>query len=137
MNRLPRLSWGCLAALAGTGVAALLVVAVLPLWIAGQLAGVLADHWPPVSYPLGALGELWAVIRHPASNIAPQVPTVGFWVLLLLELAAAIHLAVWIIRRGARHRARPWSPPDATGKPAPAFGDAVDDIAARDSRVPA
>jgi hypothetical protein len=132
-----RVPCGCLAALAGGAVLVVLVIGVLPLWIAGQLAGLLADHWPPVSYPLGALAELWAVLRHPTSDIGPQVPTAGFWVFLLLELGGAIRLAVWIVRRGARRRARPWVPPDATGKPAPAFGDAIDDIAARDSRIPA
>jgi hypothetical protein len=130
-------SAGCIAGIAGAAGGALLTVGVFPLWVAGEVAGVLADHWPPVSYPLGALGELWAVIRHPGSDIAPQVPTVGFWVCLLLEFAGAVRLAVIIVRRGASRRARPWTPPGPTGQPAPAFADALDDIAVHERTVPA
>lgn len=77
----------------------LLAAVLLVIWVAGQVAGVLADHWPPVSYPLGALGELGAVLTHPRSAIAPEVPTAGFWLYFGAELVVLVTGSAKLARR--------------------------------------
>jgi hypothetical protein len=124
--------------LIGLSFLALLVLAavLLVIWVAGQVAGVLADHWPPVSYPLGALGELGAVLTHPRSAIGPQVPTAGFWLYLAAELgiltAAGVRLGRWRRRSSAR-----WTAPTVLSGGVRHEGDrflhAYDQIARRDA----
>ena len=119
--------------------AAVLAALLLLIWIAGQAAGLLADHWPPVSYPVGAVGELVAILTHPRSAIGTGVPTAGFWLYLALEVAAIIAGARWRRRRRARAQAQPWTPTTVLqgggANPQPdAFLHAYDQIAARDAR---
>jgi hypothetical protein len=106
-------------------------VALMLIWLPGQLAGLLADHWPPVSYPIGALGELWALFAHPTA-IGPGVPAVGFWVYLLLEMAGLAALAIRTVRSTLRHRLSPWTPPAPASRPDAPFGAALDAVAARE-----
>lgn len=126
--------WLLVASLLGLLVfAAVLLV----IWVAGQVAGVLADHWPPVSYPLGALGELAAVLTHPRSAIAPQVPTAGFWLYLAVELGMLIALVVKAARRRRWGRSQRWTVPAVLAGGARQDGDrflaVYDQIALRDA----
>jgi hypothetical protein len=117
----------------------LLVLAaiLLVIWVAGQVAGVLADHWPPVSYPLGAVGELGAVLTHPRSAIGPKVPTAGFWLYLGAELGILIAVVVKVARRRRRMRPGRWTTPTVVTGGAQRGGDrflhAYDQIALRDA----
>jgi hypothetical protein len=107
------------------------------IWVAGQVAGLLADHWPPVSYPLGALSELGAVLTHPRSAIGPQVPTAGFWLYLGAELGVLITAAVKVVRRRRRMRPTRWTAPTVLTGGARQDGDrflhAYDQIALHDA----
>jgi hypothetical protein len=103
------------------------------------VAGSLADRWPPVSYPVGAFGELVAILTHPRSAIGAGVPTAGFWLYLVLEVAAIVAGARWRRRRRAQGQAQTWRPPTVIqgggANPQPdAFLQAYDQIAARDAR---
>jgi hypothetical protein len=118
--------------------AAALVALLLLIWVAGQVAGSLADRWPPVSYPVGAFGELVAILTHPRSAIGAGVPTTGFWLYLVLEVAAIVAGARWRRRRRTTAQAQTWRPATvlqggATPQP-DAFLHAYDQIAARDAR---
>ena len=125
--------------LIGIGVVFLLLLAVvlLLIWIAGQVAGVLADHWPPVSYPLGALGELGAVLTHPRSGIAADVPTAGFWLYLSAELGMLIAVVLKVARRRWWGRSSRWTAATVVSGGARQGGDrflaAYDQIALRDA----
>jgi hypothetical protein len=107
------------------------------IWVAGQLAGVLADHWPPVSYPVGALGELAAVLTHPRGSIGPRVPTTGFWLYLGAELGILTAGGVKVVRSRRWARSQPWIAPTVVSGGARQGGDrflhAYDQIARRDA----
>jgi hypothetical protein len=123
------------AALAAAALAALLLL----IWVAGQVAGSLADHWPPVSYPVGASGELVAILTHPRSAIGAGVPTIGFWLYLGLEVAAIVAGTRWRRRRRSAAQAQTWTPPTVIqgggANPQPdAFLQAYDQMAPRDAR---
>jgi hypothetical protein len=102
------------------------------------MAGTLADHWPAVAYPVGAFGELVAILTHPRSTIATDVPTIGFWVCLAGELGAVIATLRWIRRRRAQRQAKTWRPPTVlqggAGSQPGGFVHAYDQIAARDAQ---
>jgi hypothetical protein len=125
--------------LIGVSFLALLTLAVvlLVIWVAGQVAGVLADHWPPVSYPLGALSELGAVLTHPRGSIGPQVPTAGFWLYLAGELAMLIAVGVKVVRGRRWRGSRRWTAPTVVaggpGQGGDSFLHAYDQIARRDA----
>lgn len=125
--------------LIGLSFLGLLVLAavLLVIWVAGQVAGALADHWPPVSYPLGALGELGAVLTHPRSDIGPHVPTAGFWLYLCTELGMLVAAGMKVARRRRWGRSSPWTAPTVVSGGAPPGGDrflhAYDQIALRDT----
>jgi hypothetical protein len=117
--------------------AAALAVLLLLVWVAGQVAGSLADGWPPVSYPVGAFGELVAILTHPRSAIGAGVPAAGFWLYLVLEVAAIVAGARWRRRRRSAAQTQTWMPPTVIqggGAPPDAFIQAYDQIAARDAR---
>jgi hypothetical protein len=116
---------------------AALAALLLLIWVAGQVAGSLADHWPPISYPVGAFGELGAILTHPRSAIGAGVPTTGFWLYLVLEVAAIVAGARWRRRRRSAAQAQTWMPPtviQGVGAQPDAFLHAYDQIAARDAR---
>jgi hypothetical protein len=118
---------------------AALAALLLLIWVAGQVAGSLADHWPPISYPVGAFGELVAILTHPRSAIGAGVPTAGFWLYLVLEVTAIVAGARWRRRRRTTAQAQTWRPPTVIqgggANPQPdTFLKAYDQIVARDAR---
>jgi hypothetical protein len=116
---------------------AALAALLLLIWVAGQVAGSLADHWPPISYPVGAFGELVAILTHPRSAIGAGVPTAGFWLYLVLEVAATVAGARWGRRRRTTVQAQTWRPATVIqggGAQPDAFLQAYDQMAARDAR---
>jgi hypothetical protein len=120
-------------AIAAVALAALLLL----IWVAGQVAGSLADRWPPVSYPVGAFGELVAILTHPRSGIGAGVPTAGFWLYLVLEVAAIVASVRWRRRRRTTAQAQTWRPSTVIqggGTQPDAFLQAYDQLATRDAR---
>lgn len=104
--------WWGLRVAGGVGVVLMVV------WTAAGTAGLLVSgSWPDVSL-LGSIVELVRLLGGGAP--AAGIPRAVFWLCLLLELGAAVRLAVQVRRWRGPAMERSWSPRPAAGEPADA-----------------
>ena len=97
--------------------ATVLILSLVVVWTAGQMAGLLVGgSWPHVSLA-GSVIELGRVLG--GGEPAAGIPTGPFWLSLILELVGSAWLVVRLRRvRATGGRQRTWTPRPALGEPA-------------------